>query len=123
MLELKEGEQIATFVPVREFDDNHFIVAVTRQGVINKQPLSAYANVRRDGINAMNLDENDCVIECKLTNGDNDIILGTKNGQAVRFHESAVARTRQKHPRGARHQAAWRRPGGEHDYCERTTMC
>jgi DNA gyrase subunit A len=90
MLDLKEGERIAAFVPVREFDDKHFIVAVTRQGVINKQTLSAYANVRRDGINAINLDDNDSVIECKLTNGDNHIILGTKNGQAVRFHESAV---------------------------------
>lgn len=90
LLELKEGEQIAAFVPVREFDDKHFIVAVTGQGVVNKQTLSAYANVRRDGINAMHLDENDCVIECKLTNGDNHIILGTKKGQAVKFHESAV---------------------------------
>jgi DNA gyrase subunit A len=90
MLDLKEGERIAAFVTVREFDDKHFIVAVTRQGVINKQTLSAYANVRRDGINAIHLDDNDSVIECKLTNGDNHIILGTKNGQAVRFHESAV---------------------------------
>jgi DNA gyrase subunit A len=71
LLELKEGERIAAFVPVREFDDKHFIVAVTRQGVINKQTLSAYANVRRDGINAIHLDENDSVIECKLTNGRN----------------------------------------------------
>jgi DNA gyrase subunit A len=90
MLELKPGEQVAAFVPVREFDNDHFIVAVTRLGVVNKQPLSAYGNVRRDGINAINLDEGDCVIECKLTTGDNDIILGTVSGQAVRFHESAV---------------------------------
>jgi len=101
MLELKEGERIAAFVPVREFDDKHFIVAVTQQGIINKQTLSAYANVRRDGINAINLDENDCVIECKLTNGDNHIILGTKNGQAIRFHESA-ARELGRNTRGVR---------------------
>jgi DNA gyrase subunit A len=90
MLELKPEEKIAAFVPVREFDNDHFIVAVTRLGVVNKQPLSAYANVRRDGINAINLDEGDCVIESKLTTGDNNIILGTVLGQAVRFHESAV---------------------------------
>jgi DNA gyrase subunit A len=90
MLQLKPGENIAAFVPVREFDNDHFIVAATRLGVVNKQPLSAYANIRRDGINAISLDENDCVIECKLTTGDNDIILGTLTGQAVRFHESAV---------------------------------
>jgi DNA gyrase subunit A len=90
MLELKPGEQIAAIMPVRVFDNDHFIVAVTRRGIVNKQPLSAYSNIRRDGLNAMNLDEGDCVIECKLTTGDNDIILGTKDGQAVRFHESAV---------------------------------
>jgi DNA gyrase subunit A len=101
MLELKEGERVAAFVPVREFDEKHFVVAVTRQGIINKQTLSAYANVRRDGINAINLDENDSVIECKLTNGENDIILGTKNGQAVRFHESA-ARELGRNTRGVR---------------------
>jgi DNA gyrase subunit A len=101
MLDLKQGEKVAAFVPVKEFDDNHFIVAVTKLGVINKQPLSSYSNVRRDGINAINLDENDYVIECKLTNGDNDIILGTRGGQAVRFHESA-ARELGRNTRGVR---------------------
>lgn len=90
LLELRPNEEIASFVPVREFDENHFIVVVTEYGVINKQPLKAYSNVRRDGINAINLDEGDRVIECKLTNGNNDIIIGTQNGQAVRFHESAI---------------------------------
>ena len=101
LIELKEGERIAAMVPVRTFDNDRFIIAVTQQGVINKQPLSAYANVRRDGINAINLDEGDRVIECKLTTGDNDIILGTRNGQAVRFHESA-ARELGRHTRGVR---------------------
>ena len=101
LIQLKEGEKIAAMVPVRVFDNDHFIIAVTRQGVINKQPLSAYGNVRRDGINAINLDEGDRVIECKLTAGDNDIILGTRNGQAVRFHESA-ARELGRNTRGVR---------------------
>lgn len=90
LINLKPEEKIAAFVPVKEFDNDHFIVAATEQGVINKQPLSSYANIRRDGINAMNLDENDRVIEYKLTSGENEIILGTSSGQAVRFHESAV---------------------------------
>jgi DNA gyrase subunit A len=90
LIDLKPGEKIAAFVPVREFNDDHFIVIATSNGVINKQPLSSYSNVRRDGINAINLDENDSVIECKLTGGDSDIILGTSSGQAIRFHESAV---------------------------------
>jgi DNA gyrase subunit A len=90
LVDLKPEEKIAAFVPVKEFDNEHFIVVATEQGVINKQLLSAYGNVRKDGINAINLDEGDKVIECKLTKGDSDIILGTSSGQAVRFHESAV---------------------------------
>ncbi len=90
LLELRPNEEIASFAPVKEFDETHFIVAVTEFGVINKQPLKAYSNVRRDGINAVNLDEKDRLIECKLTDGNNDIIIGTKNGQAVRFHESSI---------------------------------
>ena len=90
MVELRLGEKIAAFVPVKIFDDDHFIVVATEHGVINKQLLSAYSNVRRDGINAINLDEGDRVIECKLTTGESDIILGTYSGQAVRFNESTV---------------------------------
>lgn len=90
LIDLKPEEKIAAFVPVREFDNNHFIVTATEQGVINKQPLSAYSNVRRDGINSINLDEGDRVIESKLTTGNDDIILATSSGQAVRFHESAA---------------------------------
>ncbi|MFP4013446.1 MAG: DNA gyrase subunit A [Chitinispirillaceae bacterium] len=90
LLELRPDEKIAAFVPVREFDDTHFIIAATQQGVINKQPLTSYSNVRRDGINAIRLDENDSLIEVRLTCGEDDIIMGTKAGQAVRFHESAV---------------------------------
>jgi DNA gyrase subunit A len=90
LIDLKPGEKIASFVTTKEFDNDHFIVAATERGVVNKQPLSAYGNVRRDGINAINLDEGDSLIECKLTTGDNHVLLGTSSGQAVRFHESAV---------------------------------
>ncbi|MBN1981804.1 MAG: DNA gyrase subunit A [Chitinivibrionales bacterium] len=90
LLELKPEEEVASFVPVKEFDETHFIVAVTKHGIVNKQPLSSYANVRRDGINAIHLDENDRVVECVLTGGNNDLIIGSKNGYAVRFHESVI---------------------------------
>ena len=86
LIDLKPGEKIAAFVPVREFNDDHFIVIATSNGIFNNR--SSYSN--KDGINAINLDENDSVIECKLTGGDSDIILGTSSGQAIRFHESAV---------------------------------
>ncbi len=101
LVNLKPDEKIAAFVAVREFDESHFIVNATERGVVNKQPLAAYANVRRDGINAMQLDDGDRMIECKLTNGNNDIILGTASGQAVRFHESA-ARELGRNTRGVR---------------------
>jgi DNA gyrase subunit A len=90
LINLMPEEKIASFVVVKEFDAEHFIVAATEKGVINKQPLTSYSNIRRDGINAFNLDDGDRVIECKLTDGNNDIILGTIAGQAVRFHESTV---------------------------------
>ncbi|MBD3239272.1 MAG: DNA gyrase subunit A [Chitinivibrionales bacterium] len=90
VLQLRPEESVAACVPVREFDDTHFIVAASERGVINKQPLKAYANVRRDGINAFNLDDGDRLIEVKLTDGTADIILATRLGQAVRFPESAV---------------------------------
>jgi DNA gyrase subunit A len=101
LLSLRPEETIAAFVTVREFDESHFILTVTERGVVNKQPLIAYANVRRDGINAVNLDEGDRMIECKLTSGNNDVILGTAQGQAVRFHESA-ARELGRNTRGVR---------------------
>ncbi|MCL2218575.1 MAG: DNA gyrase subunit A [Chitinispirillia bacterium] len=90
LIDLQPGEKIAAFVTVREFDETRFIIAATEQGVVNKQPLSSYSNVRRLGVNALNLDEGDSLIEVKITNGNDDVIIGTTSGQAVRFHESAT---------------------------------
>ncbi|HAJ78600.1 MAG TPA: DNA gyrase subunit A, partial [Fibrobacteres bacterium] len=101
LLNLRPDETIAAFVVVKEFDETHFIITVTQRGVVNKQPLSSYSNIRKDGINAVSLDEGDRMMECKLTNGDNDIILGTREGQAIRFHESA-ARELGRNTRGVR---------------------
>jgi DNA gyrase subunit A len=90
LLNLRPDEKVAAFVPVRSFEDFPYIVFTTKRGVINKQPLSAYANTRKDGLNAVNLDEGDQLIECKVTTGNDEIILATKQGQAIRFHESAT---------------------------------
>jgi DNA gyrase subunit A len=90
LIELRPGEKVAAIVPVREFDDTRSIIAAMERGIVNKQPLSAYANVNRNGINAFRLDEGVSLIEVKLTTGDDDVILGTMRGQAVRFHESAA---------------------------------
>jgi DNA gyrase subunit A len=90
MLDLGEEEKVAAFMPVKEFDDKHFVVMSTRKGVIKKTVLSAFSNPRKAGINAMNVPEDDNLIEVEITDGNCDIILGTRQGQAIRFHEDKV---------------------------------
>lgn len=90
LLQLDQGESIAAFLPIRTFDDAHYILMVTRGGLVKKTVLSAYGNPRRNGIVALNILEGDALIEALLTDGDNDIVIASRNGQAVRFHESDV---------------------------------
>ncbi len=80
-------ENIAAFVPVQEFDDSHFVAMVTEKGMIKKTSLSEYGNVRRTGIAAITLQKGDTVKDVKLTDGTQDIIIGTYEGMAIRFHE------------------------------------
>ncbi|HHT9111192.1 MAG TPA: DNA gyrase subunit A, partial [Candidatus Brocadiaceae bacterium] len=89
LLELKEGESITSLIPVRNFDDRQIIMA-TSHGIIKKTALSAYGNPKKGGIIAINLDEGDELIGVKLTNGKQDIILGTEQGKAMRFSEEDV---------------------------------
>ena len=86
LLELKEGENVTSLIPVRNFDGRQ-LVMVTRNGVIKKTELSAYGNPKKGGIIAINLDEGDKLIGVKLTNGKQDIIIGTAQGKAIRFNE------------------------------------
>ena len=90
LLQLDQGESIAAFLPIRTFDDEHYIMMVTRGGRVKKTVLSAYGNPRRNGIVALNILEGDALIEALLTDGDNDIVIASRNGQAVRFHEADV---------------------------------
>ena len=90
LLELGQGESIAAFLPIRTFDDEHYIMMVTRGGLVKKTVLSAYGNPRKNGIVALNILEGDALIEALLTSGDNDIVIASRNGQAVRFHEADV---------------------------------
>lgn len=90
LVEKEKDEKITAFVTVKEFVDDKFIVMVTEKGTIKKTRLSAYSNVRRGGINAINIVDGDKLIEVKLTDGNNDIIIGTRKGLAIRFHESDV---------------------------------
>jgi DNA gyrase subunit A len=90
LLEKDKNENITAFVTVKEFNDTHYLIMATEQGTIKKTVLSAYGNVRKGGINAINLNKNDKLIEVKMTDGTNDIVLGTRNGFAIRFNEKDV---------------------------------
>jgi DNA gyrase subunit A len=83
-------ERVQAVVPVKEFDDQHYLVCATRKGLIKKTVLSAYGNVRKAGINAILLEEGDALIEGILTDGTQDIVLAKKKGLAIRFHENEV---------------------------------
>jgi DNA gyrase subunit A len=87
ILQKEKEESITAFVAVKEFSDNQFLIMATEQGTVKKTVLSAYGNVRKGGINAINLKKNDRLIEVKMTDGTNDIMIGTRNGFAVRFNE------------------------------------
>ncbi len=80
-------ENIAAFVTVQAFDDKHFVAMVTEQGLIKKTSLSEYSNVRRSGIAAITMKKGDVLKDVKLTDGTQDIIIGTHNGFAIRFSE------------------------------------
>jgi DNA gyrase subunit A len=90
ILQKEKEELITAFVAVKEFGDDSFLIMATEQGTVKKTVLSAYGNVRKGGINAINLRKNDRLIEVKMTDGKSDIMIGTRNGFAVRFHEKDV---------------------------------
>jgi DNA gyrase subunit A len=87
LLNMVAGDEVAAVVPVREFSDDRFLLFATRKGVVKKTPLSAYGNIRAVGLNAINIREGDELIGVKVTGGNDQVILGTKDGMAIRFHE------------------------------------
>ena len=84
------GEKVEAFVSVKEFDDKHFIVMATRNGIVKKTVLSAYGNPRKGGIYAIEIRDGDKLIEARITNGEHDILLGTYEGKSIRFSEGNV---------------------------------
>ncbi len=84
---LEEGEYVETAIPIHEFDDKHYLVFSTKKGIIKKTVLSAYSNVRVNGIRAIKLDEDDELISTRLSDGKQTIMIATANGQACRFNE------------------------------------
>jgi DNA gyrase subunit A len=90
LLEKPKEQKIAAVINVKEFDAKRFIVMATRKGVVKKTSLEAYSRPRRAGINAIQIREGDSLIDCKLTDGSHEILLGTNEGKAIRFNESDV---------------------------------
>ncbi|MBU4201419.1 MAG: DNA gyrase subunit A [Verrucomicrobia bacterium] len=90
LLELKSDEQIAAMVRVRAFPETEFLVMATEKGVVKKTNLSEFANPRRDGIIAINIDPGDRLIGVKLTSGQNDVMLASRKGMSLRFNESEL---------------------------------
>jgi DNA gyrase subunit A len=90
LLSLKAEEKLSAFLPVREFQDNRFLLFATRRGLIKKTDLMQYASPRPSGIIAISLEEGDEVIGVRLTDGSQEAILSTRDGQAIRFKEDEV---------------------------------
>ena len=90
LLSLAVGEKISAFVPVREFKEGFFLMMATKKGLVKKTKLSAYSNPRRGGIIGIGIEKGDELIKVEMTNGDDEILLATKNGKAIRFKESQV---------------------------------
>ena len=91
--DLEEGEKVVNTISVSEFTDDRSLVFCTKMGVIKKTTLSAYGNIRARGIKAIRLDEGDELIGTGITDGTNEIVIATKDGQAARFDESEVRAT------------------------------
>jgi len=87
---INPDERISALVPVREFADDRFLLFATRLGTVKKTVLSAYGNVRSTGINAINIEDGDELIDVQVTDGTNDIVLATRHGMSIRFHEKDV---------------------------------
>ncbi len=93
LIDIGSGHKISAIVPVKEFDKDHFLMLVTRKGLVKKTALSAYSRPRRGGIIAMHVLEEDQLIGAALTDGKREVIMGTQKGLAIRFSEGDVRDT------------------------------
>ncbi len=90
LVQMAEGEKIAAMLAVREFDGTHFVVMGTKRGTVKKTELSAFANPRAGGIIAMGIEDDDAVMAVRLSDGESEIFIGSRDGMAIRFHETDV---------------------------------
>lgn len=90
LFELDKDEEISAVIPIKNFNEEEYLVMVTKQGIIKKTPAEFYSNIRRSGLIAVNLRDNDKLISVFVTKGNNDIFIATKNGISIRFNEKDV---------------------------------
>ena len=95
LLNIEPGDVVTAYLRVKNLNDqdfinNHYVVFCTKDGIIKKTLLEQYSRPRQNGVNAITIREEDRVIEVRMTNGDNEIIIANRNGRAIRFHESTV---------------------------------
>lgn len=90
LLQIEQGESIQTVIPVKEFDDQQYLFFTTKQGIVKKSALSSFSHIRKVGLFAIQLREDDELVSVHLTDGQQDIILGTRYGMSIRFPESDV---------------------------------
>jgi len=89
-ISIKPDERVAALVPVREFSEDQFLFFTTKEGVVKKTRLSEFGNPRTSGIRAINIEKGDELIDVQVTDGKNDIVLATRHGMSIRFHEQDV---------------------------------
>lgn len=90
LLQIEQDESITAIIPIEEFDDEHYLFFMTREGICKRTALSSFANIRRGGLFAINLREEDELLGVRLTDGEKEIIVGTRLGMAIRFDENDV---------------------------------
>ena len=90
LVEMQKDEFVTATIPVKEFDEKHFLVQATKKGIVKKTSLAAYANPRKGGIRAITLEPGDSLVNVKITDGSEQLLIATKNGMAVKFLEKNV---------------------------------
>ena len=93
LLQLTPGEKITAMIPIREYAEDKYLFMATKQGMVKKTSISEYNNIRKTGLTAINLRDDDDLIEVKITDNERDVVLVSKEGQCIRFHETDVRPT------------------------------
>jgi DNA gyrase subunit A len=90
LINIEQGETIKAVIPVTEFSENRYLFFVTKKGIVKRTPLVEYSNIRRVGLHAIHLREDDDLIAVRMTDGNQQIVMGTRNGMSIRYEENDV---------------------------------